>query len=58
MVSEMEINGLLASCRKSTCIPLDNVLLSFAGNVNTGFSLDKGAIDLSIYTPLIAIYEF
>jgi hypothetical protein len=54
----MEISGLLASCRKSTCMPLDNVLLSLAGNVNTGFSLDKGAIDLSIYTPLLAIYEF
>jgi hypothetical protein len=54
----MEISGLLASCRKSTFIPLLNFLHSFAGKVNIGFSADKGAIDLSIYTPLIAIYEF
>jgi hypothetical protein len=54
----MEISGLLASCRKSTCMPLDNVLHSFAGKVNIGLSADNGAIDLSIYTPLLAIYEF
>jgi len=58
IVREMEISGLLASCRNSTFIPLLNFLHSFAGNMNIGFSADNGAIDLSIFTPLLAIYEF
>jgi hypothetical protein len=58
IVSEIEIKGLLASCRNNACIPFDKTLQSLAGKVNTGFSVDKGAIDLSIISPSIAIYEF